>query len=464
MSSGKKYTKKNRSWQTCLLILVSLLGGLALTACVQQIATPAPQQEQATEAEAMPEEAPKKLTIWTSTTFTPDADETQDNQIREWAEQNGVEVEINRMSSDVADARWQTAKESKQFPDCANIGVFDLPQLILTGDLVETTEVMERLNEKEGGFTNGAFIAGRTADGKHWSVPSFSSTEMFYVRTDKLEEQGLDLPETWDDVFEVAKAIQEPGEFWGWGMQMGTPSWDSEVAFTSKLWSFGGQTWDEEGKPAIDSPATRELLDFLKEVWDSGVIPPDGPTWDDGSNNQAYQTELVGMTFNTGSILRYLQTEDQELMDKTQVIPIPAGPEGRFVSGYFYQWGAFNTSEHPELCLDLLEWLFSPEQLRPYYEAGGGNLLPTYQNMLNDEMWQDPSRKVLADMVPHTYPQGYPGLTYPWVQDAWNDHTMVRMVNRVLIDGWTNDEAIAEAEESLWKWYNDWQEKIETAE
>ena len=27
-------------------------------------------------------------------------------------------------------------------------------------------------------------------------------------------------------------------------------------------------------------------------------------------------------------------------------------------------------------------------------------------------------------------------------------------------NGWSNDEAITEAEEALWKWYNDWQEKL----
>lgn len=405
--------------------------------------------------------APPKLTIWTGTTFTPDADETQDNQIRQWAAENGVEVEIARMSNDERTPRWQTAFESRQFPDCASIDLNDLPKFILSGVLVETTDLMEQLNQLEGGFNEGAFIAGRTPDGKHWSVPSFSSTEIFYVRTDALEAAGLDLPETWEDVRNIAEVVNDPeNQFWGWGMQMGTPSWDSEVAFTSKLWSFGGKTWDEEGKPAIDSDETRQLLQFLKDAWDAGLIPPDGPTWDDGSNNRAYQSEIVAMVFNTGSILRYLQTEDEALLEKTAVIPIPAGPEGRFVSGYFYQWGAFNTSEHADLCLDLMEYLFSPEQLRPYYEGGGGNMLPVYKNMLNDDMWQDPQRKVLADMVPHTYPQGYPGLTTPWVLDAWIDHTMVKMVNRVLVDEWSIDDAIAEADESLWKWYNDWQEKL----
>ena len=427
-----------------------LLSALLVSACV----APAP----GSGGQAAATEKPK-LTIWAATTFTPDADTTQDDQIKAWGEANGVEIDLARMSQDERTPRWQTAIESKQFPDCAAIEQADLPKFIQEGVLVETTEVMQALNELEGGFTDGAFLAGQTADGKHWSVPSFSSTEVFYVRKDKLEEKGLALPETWDDVLTIAQAINDPdNQFWGWGKQMGTPSWDSEVSFTAMLWAFGGKTWDEEGKPAINSPETRQLLDFIKSAWDAGVIPPDGPTWDDGGNNRAYQSEIVGMTLNTGSILRYLQTEDQALLEKTAVIPIPAGPAGRFVSGYYYQWGVFSTSAHPELCLDLLEHIFAPDQLRPFYEAGGGNMLPVYKEMLNDEMWQDPARKVLADMVPKTRPQGYPGLTTPWILDAWMDHTMAKMLNRVLVDGWTNDDAIAEAEAALQKWYDQWQQ------
>jgi len=438
---------------TTLVVASMMLLALLVTSCV------APQAGSTGGSGAAAEKP--KLTIWVATTFTVDADKVQDQEIKDWGDKHNVEIEIARMAQDERTPRWQTAIESKQFPDCAAIELNDLPKFIANGDLVETTAVMDNLNKLEGGFTDGAFLAGRTADGKHWSVPTFSSTEVFYVRKDKLAEKGLKIPETWDDVMAAAKAINDPAnQFWGWGMQMGTPSWDSEVSFTAMLWSFAGKTWDEQGKPAIDSPETRKLLDFIKEAWTAGVIPPDGPTWDDSGNNKAYQTEIVGITLNTGSILNYLKKEDPKLLANTQVIPVPAGPKGHFISGYYYQWAAFKTSKHPELCLQLMEALITPDQLRPYYEAGGGNMLPVYKNMLNDKMWQDPDRKVLADSVPNTHPQGYPGLTTPWILDAWMDHTMAKMLNRVLVDGWDNDKAIAEADQALHKWYDEWQAKL----
>jgi hypothetical protein len=63
-------------------------------------------------------------------------------------------------------------------------------------------------------------------------------------------------------------------------------------------------------------------------------------------------------------------------------------------------------------------------------------------------------------MVEFTVPQGYPGATKPWIQDAWMDHTICKMFNRVMVDGWDNDKAIAEAKAALQKWYDDWQAKL----
>lgn len=449
---GSPRATSGRVRAVSLLLLLSLLA--AMIAACAPVGAPA---DGGAAAGARP-----SLTVWVPVTFTPDADAYHDELMTQWAAENNVDISIARMSQDERRPRWQTATETKQFPDCAAIELNDLPKFIVSGDLVETTAAIERLNQQAGGLTDGAFLAGRTADGRHWSIPSFSSTEIYYVRSDKAAEVGMDLPDTWEEAIALAAAINAPEDnFWGMGMQVGTPSWDSEVQFTAILWSYGGKTWDEEGKPAIDSPETRQVLDLIKGIWDAGLIPPDATTWDDAGNNRAYQSEIVGMTLNTGSILNYLKNDDPELGEKTAAIPVPGGPAGRFISGYYYQWGVFNTSPHADLCLQMLEWMLSPENLQGYYEGGGGNMLPVYKDMLEHEMWQDPQRKVLADMVSATRPQGYPGLTTPWVLDAWMDHTMVKMLNRVIVDGWSNDEAIAEADAALWKWYNDWQALLE---
>ena len=412
------------------------LGGAATIASASALSACAPK------APAVISGEKPKLNIWCGTTYTTEADDAMDTQIRDWCSSNGVDLELNRMSGDERTPKWKTAYETKQFPDLGALEINDAPKFMTSQLLVETTDVIKRLNKLEGGYTTGAFADSQTPDGKHWTVPSFSSTEVFYVRKDKLDEKGLKLPETWEDVMEVSKAITVPGEFWGFGLQIGTPSWDSEVECSSTLWAYGATTWDKEGKVAIDSKETRSVLDLFNDAWKAGVIPPDAAVWDDAGNNKAYQTGIVGMIWNTPSVLRYLENDDPDLLSKTAITLLPKGPKGRFTSGYYYQWGAFKTTKYPDEALALMEHLFSPDQLRPIYDLSAGNMMPVFKNLINDAMWKkSPQREMVTKMVEFTVPQGYPGATKPWIQDAWMDHTCCKMFNRVLFDGWDNDRA-----------------------
>jgi multiple sugar transport system substrate-binding protein len=402
--------------------------------------------------------AKPKIVVWLATTYTTEADAFSDKLITDWCAKNNVDVELNRMAGDVRVPKWKTAYESKQFPD---IGCFlemnDAAKFMLSGVLLETTAMINKMNKLEGGYTEGALRDSRDANGKYWMVPFYSGTNIFYVRKDKLQEKGLALPKTWDDVLTISKAITVPGKFWGWGAQVGTPSWDSEGEFSAMLWAYGGKTWDEQGKPAIDSAETRQVLDLYKAAWKAGVIPPDATTWDDSGNNKAYQTGFAGMIINTPSVLAYMEKNDPELLAGSEITLVPQGPKGRFAYSYFYRAGIFNTTKYPKECLALIEYLMNPAQLRPVYDLSAGNMMPIFKNMINDPMWKkSPQREMVTKMVEFTVPQGYPGSTTPWIQDAWMDHTVAKMFNRVLVNNWANDKAIAECKATLQGWYDNW--------
>lgn len=396
-------------------------------------------------------DTPAKLQVLVSSTFSPAADEVLRNLILAWGDEQEVEIElIESMPSSPAQMQ-----DGRTFPDCGT--VWNLNEWIVNDVLVETTELVSDLNENSGGYLASA-LRPSLLQGKQWAVPVALVNSVFFVREDKITEAGMPLPQTWDDVRIAAEAITIPDKFWGWGMQIGA-SGDTETAFRTKLWSFGGSVWDEEGKPALDSPQTRQVLDFVEAVWLSGVVPPDAPGWDDGSNNDAYMRGDVGMVLNAGSLLNRLQREDPSLLARTALLPAPAGLGGRFSPGNITHWAIFKGGGHEDLCMRLTRWLFAPGQIQSYYEAGGGNFLPVYQMLLNDPMWQDPYRKVLADLAPHTVDAGYPGPLTPWAIEARSNAVVGKMVRRVLLEEWSNDAAITEANTALWQIYEEWQER-----
>src|SRR5690606_35917297 len=112
-----------------------------------------------------------------------------------------------------------------------------------------------------------------------------------HVRVDLLREAGLDLPQTWDELREAAKKVQNPPFLYGFGLALGRSN-DAESNLRNIIWSFGGQEFAEDGRTIVfDSPETRAAFQFVADMFKKdGTIPRSALTWDDAGNNRAYQS------------------------------------------------------------------------------------------------------------------------------------------------------------------------------
>ena len=97
---------------------------------------------------------------------------------------------------------------------------------------------------------------------------------------------------------------------------------------TALLRADGGTLVDKDGKPAINSDGTITALTRVQTWWKDELIPPDSPSWDDSSNNQAYQSKRAVFVWNPASIFAYLDQNDKELLKNTDQAPVPKGKVG----------------------------------------------------------------------------------------------------------------------------------------
>ena len=395
-----------------------------------------------------------KMTIWLSQSYTPLADELQKRYALEWANAKGVELTVVLDSSTVLAPQLNAAIETKNLPDVLSWASPDwAPKLARLGLALDVTDVLQKNNAKGGGLYDPALRAV-TQNGKAFAIPTYSATELFYVRKDLLAAKGLQPPETWEDVVKVAKAVTDKGKIWGYGMQLGTPSYDAEVSLLSMLASYGSSPYAADGKtPNLNNEGTRQVIALVKDLWDSGAVPPDAVTWDDSGNNKAYLTGAAAMIYNTGSVLNSMRQSDPDLLSKTQVVKIPKGPKGANILGYIYGLIGTSTSKNPELAKDLIAYLSDPERQGKIVEAAGTNYMPLYKDLGKTKMWEDPTNQLFIQQLAGNNAVGYPGPTTEWALEAWRTHTVTEMMNKILIDKMAPDEAIKQTEEKLVKIY-----------
>ncbi len=467
-----------KSWLPALilgLLLVALVAGCGPSAPQAAAPTSAPQvvekvvtqvvekQVQVKETVVVEKQVPAqrpKMTVWLSTSYTPLADELQKRYMLEWANAKGVDLTIVQDSSTVLAPQLNAAIESKNLPDVLSWASPDwAPKLARLGLALDVTDIVNKNNGRGGGLYEPALRAV-TKDGKAFAIPTHSATEVFYVRQDLLDAKGLKAPETWEDVYKVAAAVTDKGKVWGYGQQLGTPSYDAEVSLLTMLASYGASPYAQDGKtPNLNNDATRTVLKMIKDAWDAGSLPQDAVTWDDSGNNKAYLTGAAAMVYNTGSIVAAMRKDDPELLKKTAVVPIPKGAQGRKLLGYIYGLIIPSTTKNPDLAKDLVDYFTAPERQQKIVEAAGTNYMPLYKDLAKDKMWDDPINKILINQLAENNAIGYPGPTTEWALEAWRTHTVTEMVNKVIVEGKTPDQAIKETEEKLVKIYDQFNKK-----
>ncbi len=368
-----------RNWGFRSLLVLMLLGMLAAcggapaaapsatTAPAAEAPTAAPAGSTAAPAAEAPTAAPSgekpKLTIWLTTSYTPEADALQKQFVQEWADAKGVDITIVQDSATVIEPQLNAATETKTLPDVISWASPSwAPELYHLGLLLDVSDIVAQNNSQGGGLYEPAIVAV-TDNGKQFAVPTHSATEVFYVRKDLLAAKGLTAPKTWEEVVTVGKALTEPGTIWGWGAHLGMPSYDAEISLMSMLASYGASPYAADGKtPNLNNEGTRKVLALIKDAWDAGAIPQDSVTWDDSGNNKAYLTKSAAMIYNTGSVINAMRKDDPELLANTEVLPDPVRAGGPKLLGYIYGFMISKDTPHPDLAKDLLLYYTTPER------------------------------------------------------------------------------------------------------
>ena len=139
-----------------------------------------------------------------------------------------------------------------------NLGRSDPVNLGVRGALVDLTQFSD-YEEVTKRFTAEACVP-YTYKGAAYALPVTQNFCMMFYRTDVFEELGLDVPETWDDFFRVARILQRANLQVGVPIASGTAMGGYDL-FTAFLYQGGGSLLnDAQDTAVLDSPEAIEAF------------------------------------------------------------------------------------------------------------------------------------------------------------------------------------------------------------
>lgn len=288
--------------------------------------------------------------------FIPAVDEHTEELVRRWQDERNASMSLDLSGTWREDGR-KIARE-RRGADVAEL--FGNAPHILADRLVDVSELAERIGDELGGW-NEVARSGCVVDGVWRAIPWSITHHGLVTRTDILDDFGIQTPETYGDLLEVASLLDEGGAP-PIGLTMGEagPN-DSAVLAYSLLWSFGGQEVDDRGVVAIDSEQTRQALSYFGELVQFNA--PGALSYGEAENNDAFLSGQISMTQNASSIYWRAKNVDPTLARSIEHVRLPEGPAGRFLLPELNSLVVFRHSDEQVAALDWIDFVMSSSLL-----------------------------------------------------------------------------------------------------
>lgn len=288
------------------------------------------------------------------------------SMVDEFEEETGATVEV-------VDFPYTTLHEKSLLDLTSGTGSYDVIDVASQWDgefapyMTDLADFMEK-----DGYSTDVFIDKVLENSGVWQgvttgIPNASTPQLFAYRTDLLPEG---IPDTWEEYREVAKAQTNAAEG-KYGISVSATTGQLGGVFDYVLWSMGGSWADEDWNVSIDSQATRDALEHLKEIQD--YADPSILSWGTEESIKAFLdgNAAICETWPTLGLVQAADDESQsKVAGKWALDTIPYDETGTtLLSAWDVSIPA--ASKNQELAWEWIKMYTSEEKQNQFYEDYG---------------------------------------------------------------------------------------------
>ena len=268
-----------------------------------------------------------------------------------------------------------------------------------------------------------------TLDGKLYGVPFGSNDLVLFYNEDMLKEAGCEVPTTWDELLEVAKATTTDSVF-GFA-HCALQNEEGTFNFLPWVWSTGATSYE------INSEGGIKALNFEKELVDSGAMTKEAINWTQGDTMHQFIAGNLAMMINGTWQIPTMREEVPDL--NWNVAPIPQDKEQ--ASGLGGENYAVIAGGNEDAAVKFLEFATTPETCLYMMNAMG--YISADSTIAENQFEGDEVYQVFVDEMQYAHARG-PLPEWPSISDA-----ISLAFNKVITGESTPEDAAAEAQATI---------------
>lgn len=369
------------------------------------------------------------------------------------AENENIEVESIPVNEDDYDSKIVALGGSGELPAVIEYSQ-DQAKTSVANQFTNVDAVKEVIDTKgEDAFYEGALNVTKTEDGESYvGVPISSWVQGIWVNTAMIQEKGFELPKTWDDVMEIAKAFHDPANK-KYGISLPT----SESVFTEQVFSQfalsnGANVFDGDKNVTVDTPEMKEAVEYYKELA-SYSMPGSTEVADvkdafvaKNAPMALYSTYILGAVEEAGfaqDLALVLPTKDDSVAyGCIIVLGIAEGME----------------DEETEAAQKFVSFLLEQENNISWLNMAPGGIWPVLEGVEEDPAYADlEARKAYANLsddiavaVENLQLFGtVDGKNFTEMGDVTNTGTISKMINQVIVQNADIDAELKKAQSAV---------------
>ncbi len=265
--------------------------------------------------------------------------------------------------------------------DILNLDIVWVPKFAAAGWIMDLSD---RVSPEElSKFVQGN-IEGGTYQDRLYRMPTTSDAGVLYYRTDLLEQAGVEPPETFEQMVDIAQRLQKQGVTpWGYLWQ-GKQYEGVSAMFVEVLEGFGGFWANPETlEVGLDRPEAIQAVAFLRNLINQRISPPGVTTYGEEETRLLFQSGGSVFLRNWPYVLKLANEETSKVAGKVGIQPMIHGqghPGGSCLGGWGL--GISTTTRHPDEAWRLIQFMTSEDTMKRFVLNTG--LIASYKSLFQD--------------------------------------------------------------------------------
>ncbi len=243
--------------------------------------------------------------------------------------------------------------------DLVYMDIVWVPKFAAAGWLMDLSDRLTP--EAEADYLPGDLAGGRY-NGGLYRMPLRSDAGMLYYRKDLIAQANVPPPETFEDLKQSAKELQDSGKV-PWGYVWQGKQYEGLSAMFVEILAGHGAFWvnPQTREVGLDRPEAIAAVQFLQSTIAERISPTGVTTYQEEESRRLFQTGKAVYMRNWPYAWPLAQTEDSAVRGKIAIKPMVHAPgqrSGACQGGW--GWGIAKTTAHPEETWKAVEFFSSP--------------------------------------------------------------------------------------------------------